>query len=183
MDTTKKTFKAMDITDYRNADDNEFEEEVYEYQDDGCEGSYMNFIFCPTLQELLQKYDYDIKSIDYEPMDKLDEEPTHFKHYAIEFRNAEQVGFEIDEIMVINYSHPYEPTKDSKGWCGHIRNFPIVQLLGLRVNLHSWVKNNSTQKEEKEIVEKIYKILTYKPKTRRKLKSDEIEYVIKAFTF
>ena len=57
MDTTKKTFKAMDITDYRNADDNEFEEEVYEYQDDGCEGSYMNFIFSPTLQELLQKYD------------------------------------------------------------------------------------------------------------------------------
>jgi len=160
MDTTKKTFKAMDITDYRNADDNEFEEEVYEYQDDGCEGSYMNFIFCPTLQELFQKYDYDIKTIDYEPMDELDEELTHFKHYAIDFRG-------VKGEIVIDYSDPYTPDTDICAWMGSsVRNYPIHQLLKLHVNIPSWNKYGDKVYEEKEIANRLYNLLNWKPRPK-----------------
>jgi hypothetical protein len=76
------------ICDYIDHDDNEIEEEVYDVYDDGCEGSYMSYIFCPTLQQLFEKYNYNIETICYEPLDELSEDPDYFKCYVIDFRRG-----------------------------------------------------------------------------------------------
>jgi hypothetical protein len=136
---------------------NEIEKEVYEYQNNEGKYSYMNYIFCPTLEELLQKYDYDIKTINYKHIDELDEDQKHFKHYVIDFRDA------VKGELIIDYSDPYTPDNDIHAWMSSIRNYPIYQLLKLHVNIPSWNKYGDKFYKEKEIANKLYNILNYKP--------------------
>ena len=96
----------------------------------------------------------NIKKITYTPINKLNEEPNYFKHYAIDYR-----GGAIGELIV-NYSHPYSSDTDMDAWCGtSLRIFPINQLLELHVNIHSWI-NYGSNKTEEEITNDLYKLLT-----------------------
>ena len=101
----------------------------------------------PTLKQLFEKYKYNINFINYEPIYTLSEDPEDLKNYVIDFRNG------IGEILV-DYSQPYESEFDMAD--SAITNFPISQLLNLKVNILSWTKYSNKIIEENEITYRLY---------------------------
>jgi len=113
-----------------------------------------------TLKQLLEKYNYDIGLINYEPNDIITDDPNKLKYYSIDYR-----GTKFGEIIV-DYSHPYNPDNDTNAWVGTICCCPIERLLNLTVNISTWNEYSWDDNtfNEKTIADKLYKILTYKPK-------------------
>jgi len=147
MDKIENIFKLMD-DDYKNIDD---ENEIY-YKYNKYDKFYYKYIIFPTLNQLFDKYKYNIEMINYETINNLDTS----SNYIIDFR-----GDTIGEI-IINYSDSYSEETDIDAWVGSIRDYPLNQLLCLNVNIPSWNKYSNKYYTEKKIVERLYKILMYK---------------------
>jgi len=148
-------------------DVDEIEKETY-YVDDididiDCEGGYLNYLLCPTLLELFNKYGYDISLINYRCISLL---KGKLENYSIDSR-----GDGMGEI-VIDYSN-YEKEKDQnmECWMGSLENYPISQLLQLKVFIPTWNKYRWCEKKytEEEITKKLYDILFHKSQKIKKL--------------
>ena len=132
MDVIENIFKSMD-DDYKNIHEDDYK---YIYDDEifyKCKRLYYKYIFCPTLKQLFDKYEYNIEMINYETINDLGN-PIKRKNYIIDFR-----GDTIGEI-IINYSNSYSVETDIDAWVGSIRDYPLDQLLCLIVNIPSWNK-------------------------------------------
>jgi len=88
---------ADDANEFIDSDDNDFEEEEYDVGDEGCEGSKLNHIFFPTLQQLFKKYECHYMFNDKNPKKPIKVLQGELKFYSIESR-----GDAIGEVVINN---------------------------------------------------------------------------------
>jgi len=170
----KKHFHLdIDTKEFNNNDDNDFEEEEYYVGDEECEGSELQYMFFPTLQQLFKKYEchYMINDKKPKPINILVDD--ELKYYSIESRgdaignviinNKPITEIEIYEEPNILEFGPSHNNNDMIRWDGDMECYPIEQLLQLKVNLSSWNNYRWCEKEyeERDIVKIIFERLIF----------------------
>lgn len=152
-DISDEPVYELNINDYVNDGEDEFEKETYYFDDVyfDCEGGFLNYMLCPTLGELFEKYNYNISKIKYSHIQFLEGD---LKKYSIDYR-----GFDIG-VIVVDYSD-HDPENDIMSWRGKLKNFSLEQLLKLKVFIPSWNKFNfdkGIKFDENNITKKLYEI-------------------------
>jgi len=148
----------IDIKEFKN--NNDFEEEEYDISDKECEGIHLQYMFYPTLHQLLKKYEcyYTINDKKPKPIKILADD--ELKYYSIEFRGDAIGNVIINNKLITKFEIN---DNDMIKWDGDMECYPIEQLLQLKVNLSSWNNYRWCEKEyaERDIVKLIFERLIF----------------------